>query len=121
VKQFIIATLSDDPLHIVVNTHGFKTKQITGDLYVSDGSNSDKSKSEEPVKFTGKYNATQFFCTRTVIPRSAVKKRISVKQEKDEADEGKCEAFSMEDRLNSKDFHMIASIKLAYRKETPEW
>jgi hypothetical protein len=27
----------------------------------------------------------------------------------------------MEDRLNSKDFHKIASIKLASREETPEW
>jgi hypothetical protein len=27
----------------------------------------------------------------------------------------------MENRLNSKDFHKIASIKLASRDETPEW
>jgi hypothetical protein len=31
------------------------------------------------------------------------------------------EAYSMEDLLNSKDFHQIASIKLASLDETPEW
>jgi hypothetical protein len=73
-----------------------------------------------PVKFTCKYNVTQFVHTHTVIPKSAVKKEISVKQEKIYADDEKGELFSMEDMSNSKDFHQIGSITLTSRNETPE-
>jgi hypothetical protein len=121
VKQLIIATLYDVPRRIVMKIHGLKPTLIKGGVSDSDGSNSDKSESDEPVKFTGKYNAAQFIPTHTVILWSAVKNKVSVKREKDEADEGKGEAFSMEDRPNSKDFRMIARIKLAAREETPEW
>jgi hypothetical protein len=124
VKQFVIAALSDSTLCIVVKIHGFKPKRIKCDVSDSNNSNSDRSESEESVKFTGKYNAAQFIRTCAVIPILAVKNKIFVKQEKyeaDEADEGKGEVFSMEDRLKSKDFQMITSINLASREETPEW
>jgi hypothetical protein len=37
-----------------------------------------------------------------------------------EADDEKGEMFSIEDRLNSKDFHKTISIKLTSPDETPE-
>jgi hypothetical protein len=73
------------------------------------------------VKFTGRYNATQFVRTRTTISKAFVKKKPMVKKEKEGAEVEKGEAYSMEDSLNSKDFHRIVSIKVASREETPEW
>jgi hypothetical protein len=59
--------------------------------------------------------------THTSISKAAIKNKPSIKKKKEDADEEKGEAYSMEDRLNSKDFHKIASIKLSSREETPEW
>jgi hypothetical protein len=122
VRQFTIATLSDGLLQIVIKVHGFKAKRNPNSSSDSEEeSTSNDSDQDEAIKFTGRYNATQFVRTRTTISKAAVKPKPSVKKEKEEADEEKGEAFSMEDRLNSKDFHNIASIKLASREETPEW
>jgi hypothetical protein len=121
VKQFVISALSDSPLRIVIKVHGFKPKWVKGDSSNSDDSSLVTSVNDTPVKCTGKYNATQFVHTRTVIPRYAVKKGVSIKQENTEADDEKGEIFSMEDRLNSKDFHKTSSIKLTCRDEMPEW
>jgi hypothetical protein len=122
VRQFTIATLSNDPLQIVINVHGFKAKRNPSSLSDSEEESACYDiDQDEAVKFTGRYKATQFFRTRTTILKAAVKRKPSIKKEKEEADEEKGEAFSMEDRLNSKDFHKIARIKLASREETPEW
>jgi hypothetical protein len=59
--------------------------------------------------------------TRTTISKAAVKKKPVIKREKEEQDDEKGKAYSMEDCLNSKDFHHIASIKLTSRDETPGW
>jgi hypothetical protein len=77
VKIFFIATLSYSPLCIVVKVHGFKPKRVKGDSSDNDDSSSVTSVNDAPVKFTSKYNATQFVHTQTVIPRYAVKKKVS--------------------------------------------
>jgi hypothetical protein len=59
--------------------------------------------------------------TRTTISKAAVKKKPVIKRDKEETDAEKGEACSMEDRLDSKDFHHIASIKLTSRDETLGW
>jgi hypothetical protein len=120
-RQFTIATLSNGLLQIVIKVHGFKAKRnpnISSDS--EEESTRNDSDQDEAVKFTGRYNATQFVRTCTTISKAAVKPKPSVKKEKEEADEKKGESFSMEDRLNSNDFHKIASIKLASREETPD-
>jgi hypothetical protein len=121
VRQLTIATLSSDALQIVVKIHGFKAKRNEGESSGSDDNSSNDSQKEDAIKFTGRYNATQFVRTRTSISKSDIKRKSTIKKEKQEADDEKGEAYSMEDRLDSKDFHRIASIKLASRDETPEW
>jgi hypothetical protein len=121
VRQLTIATLSNDTLQIVIKIHGFKAKRNDDESSVSDDNASNDSLKEDAIKFTGRYNASQFVQTRTSISKSDVKRKPTIKKEKQEADDEKGEANSMEDRLNSKDFHKIASIKLASRDETPEW
>jgi hypothetical protein len=119
VRQFTIATLSNDALKILVKVHGFKVKRSDGESSGSDESASNDSQKDDAIKFTGRYNASQFVQTRTSISKAAVKRKPTIKKEQQEADDEKGEAYSMEDRLNSKDFHQIASIKLASRDETP--
>jgi hypothetical protein len=121
VRQFTIATLSNDTLQIVVKENGFKVKMSDGESSGSDESASNDSRKDDAIKFTGRYNASQFVRTRTSISKSAIKRKPTIKNEKQEADDEKGDAYLMEDRINSKDFHQIASIKLASRDETPEW
>jgi hypothetical protein len=98
VKQFVISNLSNSPLHSVVKVHGVKPKRIKGDSSDSDDdSTSIKSENDAPIKFTGKYNTTQFVHTRTFIPKSTMKEKVLVKQEKTEADDEKGNIFSLED------------------------
>jgi hypothetical protein len=92
-----------------------------GESSVSDENASIDNRKDDAIKFTGRYNASQFVRTRTSISKSSVKRKPTIKKDKQEADDDKGEAYSMEDRLNSKDFHQIASIKLASRDETTEW
>jgi hypothetical protein len=102
--------------------HIFKQRIVKEEKYSSsDEGSKDGSESASPVKFNGRFNAAQFVLTRTMIPKSAVKKTIPAKTEANEATEDKGESFSMEDWLNSKDFHKIASIKPISCEDTPEW
>jgi hypothetical protein len=106
----------------VIKVHGFKAKRNPSSLSDSEEESAcNDSDQDEVVKFTGRYNATQFVRTHTTISKAAVKFKPAIKKEKEKADEEKGEAFSMEYHLNSKDFHKIVSIKLASREETPEW
>jgi hypothetical protein len=116
VKQFTITTLSNALLQIVVKIDRFKAKRsgsVSSHTEDSEFGNSDK---DEAVKFTGRYNATQCVRTCTMITNAAVKKKPMIKKEKEGAEDEKGEAYSMEDHLNSKEFHMIVSIKLASRE-----
>jgi hypothetical protein len=120
IRQLAIATLSNDALQIVVHIYGFKAKRNDGESSGSDDNSSNDSQKGDAIKFTGRYNATQFVRRRTSISKSDVKRKRTIKKEEEEADDEKGESYSMEDRLNSKDFHRIDSIKLASRDETPE-
>jgi hypothetical protein len=73
----------------------------------------------QALKFTRRYSTTQFVRTRNTISNAAVKKKPTPKKEKEETDDDKGKAYSMEDHLNIKDFHLIISIKLASREKTP--
>jgi hypothetical protein len=92
VRQFIIATLSNDALQIVVKVHGFKVKMSDGESSGSDESASHDSQKDDAIKFTGRYNASQFVQTRTSISKAAVKQKPTIKKEKQEADDEKGEA-----------------------------
>jgi hypothetical protein len=58
VRQFITRTLSNDALQIVVKVHGFKVKISDGDSSGSDESESNDSRKDYAIKFTGCYNAS---------------------------------------------------------------
>jgi hypothetical protein len=120
-RQFTIAILSNASLQVVVKVNQIKAKRGTSKSSDTDDSVSNYSQNDEAVKFTGRCNATQFLRTRTTISKSTVKNKPSIKRVKEEADDEKGEAYSMEDRLNSKGFHEISSIKLTSREETPAW
>jgi hypothetical protein len=111
-KQFGITTLSDSPLRVVVKVHGFKPKQVKGESSDIDDSTSIKSEYDALVKFTDKYKTKQCVRTHKTIHKYSVKKKVSLKQEKMEADDEKGDFFSIEDLLNSKEFHKTICIKL---------
>jgi hypothetical protein len=69
VRQFTIANLSNDALQTVVNVHGFKVKRSDGESSGSDESASNDSRKDDAIKFTGRYNASQFVQTRTSISK----------------------------------------------------
>jgi hypothetical protein len=84
VKQFTISILSSAILHIVVKVHRFKVKRSTSESFDTDDSASYDSNKGEALKFTGRYNATQFVRIRTTIAKAAVKKKPTAKKEKEE-------------------------------------
>jgi hypothetical protein len=105
-RQLKIAALGAGEIQLIVRIKGFPAR--------SDVS-SDETSDE---KFTAKHSMTQFVHTHHVVLRSALPIKAEVKTEnKDSSDE----AFSMEERINAKNFHKIDSIKLTSRSETLDW
>jgi hypothetical protein len=74
VRQLTIETLSNYALQIVVKIHGSKAKRNDCESSGSDDNSSNDSQKEDAIKFTGRYNATQFVRTRTSISKSDVKR-----------------------------------------------
>jgi hypothetical protein len=85
-RQFAIATLTSTSIQIVVKMHGFKENRGTDESSDADEDRSTDSDDEEAIKFTGRYDAKQFVHIRTSISKAAVKKKPSIKREKEEAD-----------------------------------
>jgi hypothetical protein len=108
VRQFTIATLSNDALQIIVKVYGFKVKRSNDESSGSDESASTDSQKDDVIKFTRRYNASQFVRTCTTISKAAVKRTPTINKDKQEADDENGDAYSMEDRLNSKDFNQIS-------------
>jgi hypothetical protein len=80
-KKFIIVMLSGGPLVVVARVHGFGTRRCSGSSSDTDGSvSSVGNQAHLTTKYAGRYSMSQFVATRTIISKSAVKKKMVIKK-----------------------------------------
>jgi hypothetical protein len=116
-KQYKIAAMTQSEIQMVISVKGFDTTAPIG------GPDIKPDVDTYPARmFPSKYNMSQFVTSRHVVPKSAIVKQ-TVKTESQEEDARKeiGEAYSMEERMNPKEFQRTSSVKLTSRGDTLEW
>jgi hypothetical protein len=116
-KQYKIAALTQSEIQMVISVKGFDTTAPIG------GPDIKPDVDAYPAwMFPSKYNMSQFVTSRHVVPKSAiVKKTVKTESQEEVAKKKIGEAYSMEERMNPKEFQRTSSVKLTSRGGTLEW